>query len=234
LIEQLAAMRKGTGPDIGIKLDLNYNFQPEGVIQIANALTAAKDKIGPIEWLEFDILDPAAMRLIRQSIQIPIASLESLYGRTQYKPYLDAQGVDYAIVDVLWNGCWESVKIAAMADTYHVNCATHNYHGWLGTAISAHFCAAIPNFKTLEVDVDDVAWKDEIVKVVPKLENGIMHLPTGPGWGVDLDEEAIAKHPPARSARRSRRSDLKETQRLKKTKERANGKRNNTTRTSSR
>ena len=28
--------------------------------------------------------------------------------------------------------------------------------GWLGTAISAHFCAAIPNYKVLEVDVDDV------------------------------------------------------------------------------
>ena len=38
----------------------------------------------------------------------------------------------------------------------------HNYHGWLGTAISAHFCAAIPNFKVLEVDVDDVPWKDTV------------------------------------------------------------------------
>jgi len=200
LIDQLEAMRKGTGPDVGIKLDLNYNFRPEGVIQIANALTAAKDRIGPIEWLEFDILDPAAMQLIRRSIQIPIASLESLYGRTQFKPYLDAQAVDYAIVDVLWNGCWESVKIAALADAYQVNCATHNYHGWLGTAISAHFCAAIPNFKTLEIDVDDVAWKDEIVDIVPVVKDGVMHLPSGPGWGVNLNEEAIKRHPPTRSA----------------------------------
>jgi L-alanine-DL-glutamate epimerase-like enolase superfamily enzyme len=200
LIDQLAALRKGTGPTIGIKLDLNYNFKPEGVIQIAKALDAAKDRIGAIDWLEFDILDPAAMRTIRQSIPIPIASLESLYGRVQYKPYFDAQAVDYAIVDVLWNGCWESVKIAALADAYMVNCATHNYHGWLGTAISAHFCAAIPNFKVLEVDVDDVAWKDEIVKVVPVIKDGVMQLPMGPGWGVELDEEAIARHPPTRSA----------------------------------
>ena len=38
-------------------------------------------------------------------------------------------------------------------------------------AISAHFGAAIPNFKVLEVDVDDVPWKDEIVTVVPRIEN---------------------------------------------------------------
>merc|ERR1719265_1441776 len=49
LIDQLAALRKGTGPDMGIKLDLNFNFKPEGIIQIAQALTAARDKIGPIE-----------------------------------------------------------------------------------------------------------------------------------------------------------------------------------------
>merc|ERR1712139_577860 len=140
------------------------------------------------------------MKTIRQSISIPIASLESLYGRMQYKPFFDAQAVDYAIVDVLWNGAWESVKIATLADTYFVNCAAHNYHGWLGTAISAHFCAAIPNFKVLEVDVDDVAWKDEIVTVVPNIKNGVFHLPSGPGGGVELNEAAIALHPPSRSA----------------------------------
>lgn len=200
LIEQLAALRKGTGPDMGIKLDLNYNFRPEGVIQIAKALSGARDRIGPIDWLEFDILDPAAMKYIRSQIDIPIASLESLYGRTQFKPYFDAQAVDYAIVDVLWNGCWESVKIASLADAYQVNCAVHNYHSWLGTAISAHFCAAIPNFKVLEIDVDDVPWKDEIVTVVPAVKGNMFHLPTGPGWGVELNEAVIAAHPPSRSA----------------------------------
>merc|ERR1712070_1146135 len=168
-------------------------------IQIGRALVEAKDKIGPIDWLEYDILDPAAMRWIRQEVKIPIASLESLYGRVQFRPYLEAQAVDYAIVDVLWNGAWESVKIAALADCYQVSCATHNYHGWLGTAISAHFCAAIPNFKVLEVDVDDVAWKDEIVTAVPVIKDGIFHLPSGPGWGVELNEAAIAAHPPSRS-----------------------------------
>lgn len=199
LIEQLAALRRGTGPKMGIKLDLNYNFKPEGVIQIGRALVEAKEKIGAIDWLEYDILDPAAMRWIRQEVKIPIASLESLYGRTQFRPYLEAQAVDYAIVDVLWNGAWESVKIAALADCYQVSCATHNYHGWLGTAISAHFCAAIPNFKVLELDVDDVPWKDEIVTVVPVVRNGVMILPSGPGWGVDLNEEAIRAHPATRS-----------------------------------
>ena len=74
-----------------------------------------------------------------------------------------------------------------------MNCAAHNYHGWLGTAICAHFCAAIPNFKVLETDIDDVPWKDEIVTVVPSIVNGVFNLPSGAGWGVDVNEEALKK-----------------------------------------
>ena len=62
----------------------------------------------------------------------PIASLESLYGRQQFKPFLDAGAVDVAIVDILWNGCWESLKIAAMCDAYEVrsshSISTHSHH----------------------------------------------------------------------------------------------------------
>ena len=49
--------------------------------------------------------------------------------------------------------------------------------------------------KVLEVDVDDVPWKDDIVTVVPEVERGVLTLPSGPGWGVDVDEEALARHP---------------------------------------
>jgi L-alanine-DL-glutamate epimerase-like enolase superfamily enzyme len=38
-----------------------------------------------------------------------------LYGRRQFRPYLEQQAVDVAIIDVAWNGILESAKIAAMA-----------------------------------------------------------------------------------------------------------------------
>ena len=164
---------------------------------------------------------------LKKSLRRPTTGLA---GRA-YLPFLEAGAVDVAIVDCLWNGVGESVKIAALCDLFEVNCAAHNYRasqphpvvvrplllcslfpsrsrsiccvccvfvllcssplslpfpfsvlcvrcaaaapvtpvtpvtpralrlpadGWLGTAISAHFCAAIPNYKVLEVDVDDV------------------------------------------------------------------------------
>ncbi len=61
--------------------------------------------------------------------------------------------MDVAIVDVVWNGFLESLKIAAMAEAYEVNVAPHNYYGHLASAVSAHFCAVVPNLRVMETDV---------------------------------------------------------------------------------
>ena len=195
IVAEMRAFREGAGPKTGLKLDLNYNFKTDGYIKIAKALT--REAVGGcgIDWLELDLAHPQALRQIRDAAPMPIASLESLMGRAAIKPYLDAGAVDTCIIDPLWNGVAESVRMAELCELYEVNCAAHNYHGWLGTAICAHFCAAIPNFKVLETDVDDVPWKDDIVTSVPRMEKGIFYLPEGPGWGVDVDEEAIRAHP---------------------------------------
>jgi galactonate dehydratase len=88
------------------------------------------------------------------------------------------------------------MKVASMADSYEVNVAPHNYYGHLATAISAHFCAVTPNFRVMEVDVDSVRWRDELFLNVPVIENGDLLLPTGPGWGVEVNEAAVRARPP--------------------------------------
>ncbi len=89
------------------------------------------------------------------------------------------------------------MKIAAMAETYEVNVAPHNFNGHLGTLMSAHFCAAVPNLRVMEIDIDDVPWKDEIVTPPPVIENGMLRLPSGPGWGATVNEDALRAHPPS-------------------------------------
>ena len=88
------------------------------------------------------------------------------------------------------------MKIAAMAEAYEINCAPHNFYGHLSTLMSAHFCAALPNFRIMEIDIDDVPWKDEIVTYVPEIEDGHLKVPPGPGWGTELNEDVIRAHPP--------------------------------------
>jgi L-alanine-DL-glutamate epimerase-like enolase superfamily enzyme len=187
---QLAALRAGAGADVGIHLDLNFNFKTEGYLRIARAL----DDLG-LAWFEIDSFDPAALAWIRRALRTPLASCESLFGTRGFRPFFEQQSMDVAIVDVPWNGIWQSLKIAAMAEAFEVNVAPHNFYGHLSTMMSAHFCAAIPNFRIMEIDIDDVPWKDDIVTVAPRIEDGHLLLPDGPGWGTELDEDAIRAHP---------------------------------------
>lgn len=185
------AFRKGCGPDVGIMLDTNFHFRTEGFKRIAEA-------VGPtnLTWLELDVHDPKSIALIRRDSPCPIASGETLLERRDFRPYFENYSFDTAIVDVIWNGFSESLKIAAMADVYEVNVAPHNFYGHLASAISAHFCAAVPNFRIMEIDIDSAPWRDEFVKQVPVIDKGDYILPKGPGWGVEVDEAGLKRHPP--------------------------------------
>lgn len=189
--EELAAFREGAGPGMGLLMDLNFNFKTEGFLRIARAVEEFD-----MLWLELDTFDPGALATIRRGARVPIASLETVYGREYFKPFFEQYAVDVAIVDVIWNGMLESLRIAAMAEPYQVNVAPHNFYGHLCSYISANFCAAIPNFRIMEIDIDDVPWKDDLVTNPPVLKDGHFMLPTAPGWGTDINEEVVRAHPP--------------------------------------
>ena len=191
VIEQLRTIRQAIGPDMGIHLDINFNFKTEGFKRIADAVAQAS-----LTWLEIDTHDAPALAEIKRGAPCPIASCETLHGRREFKPFFDHYATDVAIVDVIWNGLNESLKIASMADVYEVNVAPHNFYGHLCSAISATFSAIVPNFRVMEIDIDSAPWRDEFYTVVPAIENGQFVLPKGPGWGIDVNEAAVRARPP--------------------------------------
>ena len=188
---QLMAIREAIGPEMGMHLDINFHFKTEGFKRIADAVAPAN-----LTWLEIDTHDAPALAEIKRHAHCPIASCETLHARREFKPFFDNYATDVAIVDVIWNGLNESLKVASMADVYEVNCAPHNFYGHLCSAISATFSAVIPNFRVMEIDIDSAPWRDEFYTVVPVIENGEFVLPTGPGWGIDVNEKAVRARPP--------------------------------------
>jgi galactonate dehydratase len=193
LRDQLAALREGAGRDTDILVDLNFNFRTDGFVTVARALEPFD-----LFWVEIDSFDPQALHYVRSRIPMPLASCESLYGRRGYRPFFEAQAADVAIIDAPWNGVAESLKIAAMADTYEVNVAPHNFYGHLCTLMNAHWCAVAPNFRIMEIDVDAVPWLDELYTVTPTIQDGHLRLTTTPGWGTEVDEAGVKAHPPRR------------------------------------
>lgn len=189
LIAQLSALREGAGKGVKIAVDLNFNYKAEGFKRIAKRLEPFE-----LMWLEMDMYEPRALAAIRQSTTTPIASLETILGRRALKPYLEAYCADVAIIDPQYNGLPEAVRMAAMCDAYEVNVASHYFAGPLAAIVCAHFAAVIPNLRISEYDVDEVPWKPKLLTHPPVIENGEFVLPTGPGWGTDVNEDELRAH----------------------------------------
>jgi L-alanine-DL-glutamate epimerase-like enolase superfamily enzyme len=190
LVRLLDAFRDGTGGRAQPIVDLNFNLTAEGVLQVARAL----DGYG-LMWLEVDAFDPVSLAAVRAGSDVPVCSGENLYTNRGFRPFFEAGAMDVASVDVIWNGFHQAKKIADLAETFEVNCAPHNYYSHLATFISAQWCAAIPNVRILEVDVDDVPWREQVTTAVPEIENGKLTIPLRPGWGADVDEDVLRAHP---------------------------------------
>jgi galactonate dehydratase len=194
LVRLLDAFQQGTAAKARPIVDLNFNLEPEGIVRVARALEPFD-----LLWLEVDLFDPAALAHVRHVAPMPICSGENLYGARGFRPFLEAGGMDVASVDVIWNGFHQAKKIADLAETFEVNCAPHNYYSHLATFVAAQWCAAIPNARILEFDVDDVPWRDELVTATPDVDGGELRVPGGPGFGVEVRKDVLAAHPWPRS-----------------------------------
>ncbi len=188
--ELIGAFRSAVGDDVGIALDLNFNFKPEGAALICQALEEFN-----MMWVEVDIYDPEALRRVKDATRTPICSGENFIGLREYRRYLDARAQDVLMVDVPWNGFTLSKKIADLAESYEINIAPHNYYSHLSTLMSAHLCACAPNVRIQEIDIDDIPWKDDLIDQALVIENGDLRIPDRPGWGANLNETVAREHP---------------------------------------
>lgn len=186
----LQAFRDGAGDDMDLLLDLNFNARTEGYARIVRELA----DFG-LFWIEIDSDHPDAMAHIRSKAGCTISGAETLFGVRELYPYLQAGSLDVPIIDGIWNGFWQSSKMAAMADGMGHSVAPHNFYGHLATMMNAHWAAATPNLIIMETDIDRIAWDDEIVTVAPNYVDSHLVLGDAPGWGTEPIEEELAARP---------------------------------------
>ncbi|MCE2436106.1 MAG: mandelate racemase/muconate lactonizing enzyme family protein [Candidatus Latescibacteria bacterium] len=186
----IGTFRDAVGPDVDINLDLNFNFKPESCMRIARVLEQFD-----LLWLEIDMYEPDAIRQIKDATSTKICTGENLFYMREFIPYFQARSADVFMIDVPWNGFAQSKKVGDLAEAYQLNVAPHNYYSHLSTCISASLCAVLPNVRIMEIDVDDVPWREDMVTNVPAIENGYLTIPTGVGWGTEMVEEVLNAHP---------------------------------------
>jgi galactonate dehydratase len=99
------------------------------------------------------------------------------------------------MIETLANGLSEARRICELAAHYDTMFSPHNYMSPLATLINAHLCAAMPNFEILEIDMDDVPWKWDLIDRKLDIVDGALVVPDRPGLGADIVQSVVAAHP---------------------------------------
>lgn len=187
------AMRSAVGDEVELMCDCHGRFRPPVAIRVGKALE-------PYNLLFFEEPVPPdnimVLKNVREAgLSMDLATGERAFTKWGYRELIENQLVDIIQPDICHDGgIKETLKIAAMAETYNMMVAPHNPNGPVGTAASVHAAACMPNFIILEYALSptrDECQAGDVFKAV----NGRIELPTKPGLGIELDEDYLARHP---------------------------------------
>ncbi len=149
-------------------------------------------------WFEEPIPPDSMAELaeVRRSVRVPIAAGERLYSRWDYIEFLRQGCADFVQPDVSHaGGLLEMIKIAALAECHYIPLCPHNPSGPVANAATLHIAACTPSFQVLEIMNTDVPYRRQVTTERVPFKAGQIAIPTGPGLGIDLNEEVIAQHP---------------------------------------
>ena len=146
-------------------------------------------------WFEEPIMPEniSEMARIAAHTNIPIATGERLVTKYEFSEVLEKQAAQILQLDVgQCGGITEAKKIAGMAEAHYAMIAPHMYCGPVVFAAAIQLDVSSPNFLIQEANMGPLHKK--IFKEPLVFENGYITPPSGPGLGVEFDQEVLKAH----------------------------------------
>ncbi len=193
-VDRVRAVREAVGPDVDILVEVHRRLAPMHAVRVARAM----EPYAPF-WFEEPVSarDLGALAEVRHAINLPVVTGEELYTKNEFRDVFEQRAADILNPDVCnCGGILELREIGAMAEAYHVAMAPHNYNSTtIGLAATLHASAGMPNFLITEYFVNFEEVGREIADQSFRVEDGFITLPDRPGFGIDLDEQALRQRP---------------------------------------
>jgi len=188
------AVREAVGDGVDLLIEGHDRFCPSAAIRIGRALAEFNPR-----WFETPVnsSNVAATLEVARRIPVPVAVGERFTRLTEFAALLEGRAVDIIQPEPLQcGGVGGAMKAAALAEAYGAVVACHQAQSPLATALNAHLHAAMPNFMIQEC-FDDflVPWAWQVFTGAPRVVDGHLTPPDGPGIGVELNEAEAARHP---------------------------------------
>jgi len=178
-------------PEAPLRLD------PNGAWSVRTSIRVAEELDGVLEYLEDPTTGIAGMARVAREAPMPLATNMCVVAFDHLRPAVEEDAVQVILSDHhFWGGLGRSKSLAGICDAFGLSLSMHsNSHLGISLAAMTHLAAATPNL-TYACDTH-WPWKaaedDVIVPGALRFVDGAVPVPTGPGLGVELDRDALAR-----------------------------------------
>lgn len=190
----MRSVREAVGDSIEIMVD--FHGRPASV----SAALAYIEALAPYRpmFVEEPVQpgDPEAMAAVTSRSPCPIAAGERLVDPREFEALFARRAIHIAQPDLCHCGGFSGAgRIAAMAEAAGIGLAPHNPLGPIATIAAWHFDIATAGVIIQEEMSGAVPWFAEVISGLPHLSDGYWLKPERAGLGLEVDEQAAARHP---------------------------------------
>ena len=202
-VQRVAAIRRAIGDDIRLMVDANQAYPAATAIRIGNQLADLD-----ITWFEEPVnaKDVDAYLQVQAAVPMPVAGGENLRTRYEFKDFFARRAYDIAQPDVVnAGGITEMRNIAMTANSYGILVNPHVWGSPVMIAASLHLASTIPpcppayeprpyeQEPVMEFDRTPSGIREGITVEPFDQQDGFITVPTAPGLGVEIDEDAVRR-----------------------------------------
>jgi L-alanine-DL-glutamate epimerase-like enolase superfamily enzyme len=203
-VETVEQVRAAVGTDVEIMVDANQGWRMAGDrsarwdVATATQCARALEPLG-VYWLEEPLRtdDIAGYASLRGLTSLRLAAGEMARSAAEARDLVLQGGIDVVQTDaVLAGGIGGCRRLAALADLCGRAFSPHTWTNGLGLVANLHLAAAVSTCPYVEVPFDPPAWtpaqRDFLLPAPLEIApDGTIAPPPGPGFGVELDLDAL-------------------------------------------
>jgi L-rhamnonate dehydratase len=191
-VDLVAAIRREVGDEIEIMVDVGFGWRDyRHAIRQVRRMADFR-----LFWIEEPLPpdDHYGYCRLREASPIPIAAGEENTSRFEFWELLEKGCVDIIQPDVTrCGGLTEAKRIAVMANLKGVGLVPHAWSTGIVQAASLHLNAVLDTAYFLEYCVVQSPLNRRLLVNPISVGNGVAEVPTGPGLGIELNEEVVAE-----------------------------------------
>lgn len=185
--------REKLGESARIRVDYNQAYTPDMAVRAIQAIEpfgvdVAEQPVRAADWL--------GLAYVQKRVRTPLMAHEGCFSLTDITALIELDAVRVIGINTERpGGITDALRAMTYAEMRGLGIVIHNQTLGIASAAQIHLAAA--RYHTLGHDPElfgHIMLEDDLIATPIEYANGTATVPTGAGWGVDLDEAALAKY----------------------------------------